>query len=260
MVVYEACRAITNFAGASSEQLRPAISALQSMLSNHSTTLRFAAIRTLNQLALSNPSAVFPCNIDIEALITDSNRSIATFAITTLLKTGNEQSVDRLMTQISGFMNEISDEFKIIVVEAVRSLCLKFKEKYKTMIDFLMTLLRDEGGYEFKRSIVDAIFDIVHSIPDSKEQSMILLCEFLEDCDYSKLAVRILHLFGTEGRKTLEPSRYIRHIYNRIILETASVRAAAVSALAQFGINNPETRESIMVLLKRLTLLTKMYF
>jgi hypothetical protein len=46
------------------------------------------------------------------------------------------KSVDRLMTQISGFMNEISDEFKIIVVEAVRSLCLKFKEKYKTMIDF----------------------------------------------------------------------------------------------------------------------------
>lgn len=29
--------------------------------------------------------------------------------------------------------------------------------------------------------------------------------------------------------------RYIRYIYNRIILENATVRAAAVSALANFG-------------------------
>jgi hypothetical protein len=32
--------------------------------------------------------AVTNCNIDMEALISDSNRSIATLAITTLLKTG----------------------------------------------------------------------------------------------------------------------------------------------------------------------------
>jgi coatomer subunit gamma len=139
------------------------------MLVNHKPTLRFAAIRTLNKLALTNPLAVFPCNLDMENLITDPNRSIATFAITTLLKTGNEESVDRLMKQITGFMAEISDEFKIIVVEAIRSLCIKFPTKHSLMLTFLSGILRDEGGYEFKRNIVDAIFDIVHTIPDSKE-------------------------------------------------------------------------------------------
>ena len=39
----------------------------------------------------------------MEALISDPNRSIATLAITTLLKTGTESSVDRLMKQISSF-------------------------------------------------------------------------------------------------------------------------------------------------------------
>jgi coatomer protein complex subunit gamma len=34
--------------------------------------------------------AVTNCNIDMEALITDQNRSIATLAITTLLKTGGD--------------------------------------------------------------------------------------------------------------------------------------------------------------------------
>jgi len=35
-------------------------------------------------------------------------------------QTGNESSVDRLMKQISSFMSEISDEFKIVVVDAIR--------------------------------------------------------------------------------------------------------------------------------------------
>ena len=66
---------------------------------------------------MRHPAAVTACNLDLENLITDVNRSIATLAITTLLKTGNESSVDRLMKQISTFMSEISDEFKIVVVQ-----------------------------------------------------------------------------------------------------------------------------------------------
>lgn len=62
---------------------------------------------------MKHPSAVTACNLDLENLVTDSNRSIATLAITTLLKTGSESSIDRLMKQISSFMSEISDEFKV---------------------------------------------------------------------------------------------------------------------------------------------------
>ena len=69
---------------------------------------------------MKHPAAVTACNLDLENLITDVNRSIATLAITTLLKTGSETSVDRLMKQISTFMSEISDEFKIVVVQAIR--------------------------------------------------------------------------------------------------------------------------------------------
>ena len=68
---------------------------------------------------MKHPSAVTACNLDLENLITDSNRSIATLAITTLLKTGSESSVDRLMKQISTFMSEISDEFKVTVINFI---------------------------------------------------------------------------------------------------------------------------------------------
>lgn len=79
------------------------------------------------------------------------------------------------------------------------------------------------------------------------------LCEFIEDCEFTKLAVRILHLLGDEGPKTAQPTKYIRYIYNRVVLENATVRAAAVSALAKFGIGqkDPEVKRSIKVLLTR---------
>lgn len=73
----------------------------------------------------------------------------------------------------------------------------------------------------------------------------------LQDCEFTYLSVEILHLLGSEGPKTKDPAKYIRYIYNRIILENATVRAAAVSSLAKFGATVPELKERITTLLKR---------
>lgn len=56
---------------------------------------------------------------------------------------------------------------------------------------------------------------------------------------------------GREGPNTLHPSRYIRYIYNRVCLEKGNVRAAAVSALAKFGIKLPALKSNVIVLLRR---------
>lgn len=157
------------------------------------------------------------------------------------------------MKQISGFMSEISDEFKVIVVDAIRTLCLKFPAKQATMLTFLSGVLRDEGGYDFKRAVVEAIFDMIKFVSECKEQALSHLCEFIEDCEFTKLSVRILHLLGIEGPKAPQPAKFIRYIYNRVVLENAIVRAAAVSSMAKFGINVSDTsvKKSIKVLLSR---------
>ncbi|KAF8578751.1 coatomer subunit gamma [Ramaria rubella] len=253
MVNFEAARAICEMRNVSAQQLTRSIAVLQLFLSSPKPTLKFAAIRTLSALSLTHPASVATCNLDMENLISDSNRSIATYAITTLLKTGNEASVDRLMKQISGFMSEISDEFKVIVVDAIRSLCLKFPAKQALMLNFLSGILRDEGGYDFKRAVVEAIFDMIKFIQDSKEAALSHLCEFIEDCEFTKLSVRILYLLGIEGPKAPQPTKFIRYIYNRVVLENAIVRAAAVSSLAKFGVNVADitVKRSIGVLLSR---------
>lgn len=251
MVIYEAAHAIVNLRRTTSRELAPAVSVLQLFCSSPKPTLRFAAVRTLNKVAMSHPAAVTACNLDLENLITDTNRSIATLAITTLLKTGAESSVDRLMKQIATFVSEISDEFKIVVVQAIRALCLKFPRKHSVLMNFLSAMLRDEGGLEYKASIADTIITIIEENPEAKETGLAHLCEFIEDCEHTSLAVRILHLLGKEGPRTKQPSRYIRFIYNRVILENAPVRAAAVAAMAQFGATCPDLLPNIQVLLAR---------
>ncbi|EEB06467.1 coatomer gamma subunit Sec21 [Schizosaccharomyces japonicus yFS275] len=253
MVNLEAARTLVRVKGLPEQFLQPVINVLKIFLSSHRSAARFSAICTLSELAMTRPHLVHSCNIDMENLLTDPNRSIASYAITTLLKTGNEESVDRLMQQISGFMSDISDSFKIVVVDAVRSLCLKFPNKYKAMLKFLSSILDGEGTYDYKRSAVDAIYDLMKYIPQSKEKALGELAEFIEDCEYPKLAVRILRILGEEGPKASHPTKYIRYIYNRIMLENAIVRSAAVSALTKFGTDaeNEAVRESVKTILSR---------
>ena len=119
------------------------------------------------------------------------------------------------------------------------------------MLGFLATSLRDEGGFEYKRAIVEAIFDIIHNIPEAKEVALAHLCEFIEDCEFTKLAVRILYLLGTQASQTPNPAKYLRYIYNRVILENSPVRAAAVTALAKIAEGVADLRPRIITLLKR---------
>ncbi|KAG6011717.1 hypothetical protein E4U43_008156 [Claviceps pusilla] len=253
MVNFEAAKAICDMRDVTDSEVSQAVHVLQLFLTSPRAVTKFAALRILHNFASFKPTAVSACNPDIELLISNSNRSIATFAITTLLKTGNEASVDRLMKQISGFMSEITDEFKITIVEAIRTLCLKFPNKQAGMLTFLSGILRDEGGFEFKRAVVESMFDLIKFVPDSKDEALAHLCEFIEDCEFTKLAVRILHLIGLEGPKTAQPTKYIRYIYNRVVLENAIVRAAAVTALAKFGVGqkDPDVKASVKVLLTR---------
>jgi coatomer protein complex subunit gamma len=103
-------------------------------------------------------------------------------------------------------------------------------------MSFLSNILREEGGFEYKKAIVDSILILINEIPEAKEGGLAHLCEFIEDCEFTYLSTQILHLLGSEGPKTADPSKYIRYIYNRVILENATVRASAVSALAKFGV------------------------
>ncbi|OUC43142.1 putative trp operon repressor [Trichinella nativa] len=250
IVVYEAASALLRLPNITSKELSSAISVLQLFCSSSKAALRFAAVRTLSSVAGIYPAAVAACNVDLEQLISDQNRSIATLAITTLLKTGAESSVDRLMKQISSFVSEISDEFKVVVIDAVRSLCVRYPKKSTVLLSFLSNMLRDEGGFLYKKAIIDTIVWIIEENDEAKEPGLVYLCEFIEDCEHVTLATKVLNLLGKEGPKCSNPRKYIRFIFNRVLLEPPPVRAVAVTAMAKFGVCQ-SLRADVVTLLQR---------
>lgn len=233
-----------------------AVSTLQTMLSTPRVTSRFAALRVLNRISMVSPEKIVVCNPELESLINDSNRNVSTYAITTLLKTGTAKNISSLISTITKFFHEVSDDFKIIIIDAVRTLSLNFPQEWKPILDFLTDVLKNsEGGFNYKNSIVEAIIEIVSFIPQAKELAMEQLCDFIEDCEFNEILVRVLHLLGKEGPHTSTPSLYVRHIYNRVVLENSIIRSAAVVALSKFALikNNTPLAESVVGLLKRIS-------
>lgn len=230
-----------------------AINTLQLFLSSKNSIQKFAALRTLNAFLVAYPNfsdLVGTCNSEIEALISDSNRNIAALAVTTLLKTGKETSVDALFSQISGHFNEIGDEFKTSIVHAVHSLGVKFPSKVGVLLSFLGASLKEEGDFSYKSAVVFAVSDITTRFPQMAYSALAQLCEFIEDSEYPQLTSKVLHLLGKESDKVPNPARLIRFIYNRIILETPVVREAAVGSLINIALNCPHLRASILSIMK----------
>ncbi|KAI3406370.2 SEC21 [Candida oxycetoniae] len=266
MVELEACKCLINLQNLlTDDQYMQIVTTLQKLLGVPRTATRFAAVRLINKISMKHPEKILVINLELEGLINDSNRSISTLAITTLLRTmgagtvenvstSGGESVDRLITKMTSLMDEITEDFKIVIIEATENLALKFPSKHKKLVSFLTDLLRDDGSLELKTSIVDALFDLIKFLPNEGAKQLILmnLCEFIEDCEFTELSVRILHLLGDEGPTTSNPSYYIRHIFNRLVLENSIVRSSAVISLAKFAaVCGGDISKNIVILLTR---------
>lgn len=77
------------------------------------------------------------------------------------------------------------------------------------------------------------------------------LCEFIEDCEYSDIAVDVLHILAREGPKQRNPVILLRHIFNRLLLEVSTVRMAALGALIKFGSELSSCRDLVTHLIKQ---------
>jgi coatomer protein complex subunit gamma len=67
----------------------------------------------------------------------------------------------------------------------------------------------------------------------------------------AQIQTKILNFLALEGPKAKNPASYIRFIYNRVNLEKAVIRAAAVSALASFAFHVESLHESVTLLIQK---------
>lgn len=230
--------------------LLPALQLLQVQMSSSRPVTRFAAVRALNQLASHRPTLVSNCNSQLDDLLLDANRNIATLALTTLLKTGSEKSVDRLMRSISQFMTDVGETYKLDVVHAIKAMGARYPSKSKIILEFLASSLRQDGSALLKTTLVEAIIGLANEIPSAQQDSLLHLCEYIEDCESDQLCVQILLFLGQRIPQATHPEKYVRFLYNRVILEAPRVRAAAVDALARCGMQCDSLSQDILTVMK----------
>lgn len=106
-----------------------------------------------------------------------------------------------------------------------------------------------EGSEALKTAIVDTLIAMMEAIPAAKEPVLLQLCECIEDCDFPRVIIRVLHVLSAEGASAVAPGRFTRFLYNRVILEGAAVRAAALQALGRFAARVPSVRRGVEALL-----------
>lgn len=87
--------------------------------------------------------------------------------------------------------------------------------------------------------------------PSQRDNALLILAEHIEDCEHSHIQTKIINFLAEEGPKSKNPQSFIRFIYNRVNLEKAVIRAAAVNALAAFAHKVPSLRKSILILLQK---------
>lgn len=58
-------------------------------------------------------------------------------------------------------------------------------------MNFLSNILREEGGFEYKKAIIDSIVILIRDIPEAKETGLFQLCEFIEDCEFTYLSTQV---------------------------------------------------------------------
>ena len=178
----EATKSICSLRNITGKELAPAALVLQLHLGNSRPIVRFTGVRLLSRVAIFHPQAVVTCQLDLEALMPDPNRNIATLAITALIKTSNEASLERLLKQVSSFMAELPDEFRIVVVDALKIVCVKFPGKHGMLLTFLSGILRGDGGADLKLTVVETIISMMQSNANALELAMQHLCDYIEDC------------------------------------------------------------------------------
>jgi coatomer protein complex subunit gamma len=254
-VAFEAARTIIDLKADAA--MGHAVTVLQILLSSAKAAVRFAAVRTLSTLAARKPTLVSKCNSDLEALLNDSNKSVSVLALATLLKTCHESHVERLVKQIQSLMGELGDGFKLEVVKAVTDLVKNYPNKNKPLLGFLSNTLRDEGSEELKNAAVEGLETIVlleanANASASKDNSpaLLALCEFIEDCEYAVVTCRVLDFIAAQAPKTANPKKFVRFVFNRLLLETPVVRARAAETLAKIAHKIPTLKADIRVLLE----------
>ena len=248
----EACRAVLNANKTKESLQKAAIGVLCEFLNSNNNITLFAVLKTLNaNISRFSSTIAIDIFLEIEKIIenNDINSSIKALALAIFLKISKGLSDYRLEKMFKTFIEQyptFKDEFKRDVVIISKEISRENTQKSKLYYTFFCELFKLNANAATKLEIFDALVWFIYNSNELKLQTLLFLAEFIADCQYEVVKVRILNLLGKECQLCAQPGKLIRHVVNQINLETPMVRASAISALAEIACKDKSQRKTVM--------------
>ena len=247
----EACRAVLQAHKTKESLQKAAIGVLCEFLNSNNNITLYAVLKTLNaHISRFSSSIAIDIFLEIEKIIenNDINSSIKALALAIFLKISKGLSDYRLEKMFKTFIEQyptFKDEFKRDVVNISKMISRENTQKNKLYYTFFCALFKLNANATTKLEILDALVWFIYNSNELKVQTMMFLAEYIADCQYDVVKIRILNLIGKECQLCAQPSKFIRHIVNLINLETPMVRASAISALAEIAFKDKTQRKTV---------------
>jgi len=251
MVIIEACKAICEVASTSLPHLENAYGLLQTMIGSSKSIVKYSALKILKRIAPLQLALVSQCAPDLEKLVTHANKSVASMAISILLKICKEKEIEPLLATICQYLPEMADEFRVDAIQSVKHLVNRYPSMYKLLVIFLKKCLRIYSNIDFKREIIDTVTHMMQVAPASREEALGVIVDLVEDCPFENLISKGLEIMSQEIPKLERGEPFIRFICNRLILEREKVQASAVTALAKLARNKSQLQTTIKNILMK---------
>jgi coatomer protein complex subunit gamma len=255
-IILEACRGVLDLPTVKDNLLNSTFEILKNLLSNGKRVTKYATLKILNNVSNKYSSILsLQFFLELEKIIDDSsnNASLKAIALSIFLKISKGLSDYRLEKMFKTFHEQFAtfkEEFKKEIVLISRVISRENSTKNKIYFNFFANLLRVEASLGVKLEITESLIWLIQNDSELKKSGILTLAEYIEDCSYDNIKTRILSVLGKEGPSVGSSSQLVRYIYNRIILENATVRAAAISSLGEIAYKEANLKKNIVNLIK----------
>lgn len=231
----------------SNKDLLDVIKILDAHLVSSNTIRRYSVLKLYNKL-LKNPSRrSLMMNIsEIERVLSDKNKSLSALAASILLRMCTEGQLDKLFAQISESMAEMSDDYKIDVLNSVKNVIKQYPAKYRLVNSFLARFIEAEKKEEFVRTVIEVMEYEIRTIGgEAKKECLKVIAQLLMKLDFEKVHFQILGIISREvGAADIE-SDFLKHLVAQIYLQSGAVRACSLSTLQKLS-NYPSSKQKLL--------------
>lgn len=213
-----------------------AVTRLNSILSSPSRISSFAALRTIKQYAQLRREDFAICNNVLERMLNDSNKTISTLAAMSLLHTGFESTIDRVLPTVGEFAPKLPIDQKISLMKSCIDLGKRVPTKAVQILQFIWKTFRYQDIFELQRIFVDGLFAYFDMKDIKKSDVLHFLIEYIEDSKFSEISIDIINFITKRSGDVESNHREIIRVFcNRLNLDSLDVRSALIDALSTFA-------------------------